>query len=102
MHLAHAFIGMKDWKRAERAYLDGIADRPTEAFLYWNLGAWYLARGRSADAEIIFRKGCEVPCTVEGSRGLPSQLGSIATCHQNLASLLAQSGRQNEVSPRQL
>jgi hypothetical protein len=36
--------------------LEGISEHPLEAFLYWNLGNWYEARDRFADAE-----GCSRP-----------------------------------------
>jgi serine/threonine protein kinase/tetratricopeptide (TPR) repeat protein len=83
LHLANAFTAMKDWKSAEKAYLDGIAENRGKAFLYWNLGSWYEARGQIADAEKIYRQGCELPVI-------------DAQCYRNLAILLAPLGRQAE------
>jgi tetratricopeptide (TPR) repeat protein len=61
MKLAHTFTAMKDWNAVEKAYLDGIAEHPKNAFLYWNLGSWYEKTGRIADAEKTYRQGCELP-----------------------------------------
>src|SRR5262249_47417796 len=88
LHLANAFTALKDWKSAERAYLDGIAEHPKEASLYWNLGSWYEARGRIADAEKVYRKGCDLPDEVEGSPRSSLQMGDVAQCYQSLAYLL--------------
>jgi tetratricopeptide (TPR) repeat protein len=55
-HLADALTAMRDWKNAERAYLDGIGEHPLRPFLYGRLGYWYEQRGRFGDAEKIYRK----------------------------------------------
>jgi serine/threonine protein kinase/tetratricopeptide (TPR) repeat protein len=100
MHLAYALSALGDWKGAERAYLDGIAEHPNRPFLYWNLGSWYEKRWRFEDAEKILRKGCEVPINVEGpSRSLAESSGDVrdlAHCYRSLAFLLAKLGRKSE------
>jgi tetratricopeptide (TPR) repeat protein len=86
-NLADAFTALKDWTNAERAYLNGIAAHPREASLYWHLGSWYEARNRIADAEAIYRKGCDLPDEIEGSPRSP-QTGDVAQCYHSLAYLL--------------
>jgi serine/threonine protein kinase/predicted Zn-dependent protease len=99
-HLANAFTALRDWEGAEKAYVDGIAKHRQDAFLYRNLGSWYLSRGRISDAERIERQGCELPAEVAEVADpglLPSgQVTEIALCYENLADLLGRSGRQNE------
>lgn len=96
MRLALACTAVKDWRRAENAYLEGISELPKEAFLYWGLGACYEARGRMTDAERTYRKGCELPDEVVGSPR-PSQQGTnLASCYEHLASLLARTGRPTD------
>jgi serine/threonine protein kinase/tetratricopeptide (TPR) repeat protein len=98
--LADAFTAMQDWKGAESAYLDGIAEHPKRPFLYNQLGYWYRQRNRIADAEKIYRKGCELSYEFEGPSPslaeISGQIGGLASCFQSLASLLGEVGRQAE------
>jgi tetratricopeptide (TPR) repeat protein len=96
LHLANAFTALKDWKSAQRAYLDGINEHPKEASLYWQLGSWYEARGWNADAEKVYRKGCELALEVEGSPRSSSQKGDLAQCFHGLGFLLGRVGRHAE------
>jgi serine/threonine protein kinase/tetratricopeptide (TPR) repeat protein len=96
LHLANALTALQDWKNAEGAYLDGIAEYPKEASLYWNLGSWYQARYRIADAEQIYKKGCDLPDEVEGSPRSALQKGDVATCYRKLAFLLGEVCRTAE------
>jgi serine/threonine protein kinase/tetratricopeptide (TPR) repeat protein len=82
-HLADSFTALKDWKGAEKAYLDGIGEHPATAYLFWNLGRWYEARYRLGDAEKFYRTGCELP-------EIDSQ------CYKYLAYLLGRVGRRTE------
>jgi tetratricopeptide (TPR) repeat protein len=99
-HLADACTATKDWKGAERAYLDGIAVHPQRPFLYALLGNWYEQRGRDVDAETAYRKGCELPCDFAGSSPSSAessgQVRDLASCFQSLARLVGQSGRNEE------
>jgi len=89
MHLANSFSAMKDWKNAEKAYLDGITEHPRKASLCWNLGSWYEGRGRMTDAEGVYRKGCDL-------FGDPIDLHDLAQCYRSYASLVGRAGRQTE------
>jgi len=94
--LAHALTALKDWKGAEKAYLDGIAEHPNEASLYWDLGAWYQARNRGSDAEAIYRKGCDLPNDISSSFADLRQSDNLIECYRRLAFLLGITGRQSE------
>jgi serine/threonine protein kinase/Flp pilus assembly protein TadD len=100
MEFANACTATKDWQAAERAYLDGIAEHPKDAFLYWNLGSWYEQRGRAADAVKTYRKGCDLPCDFKGSSQSlaesSGQIRDIALCYQSLARLSGQLGRPTD------
>jgi serine/threonine protein kinase/tetratricopeptide (TPR) repeat protein len=100
MKLAYALIAMKDWKAAERAYLDGIDAHPNRPFLYGQLGYWFQQRGQITDAEKMYRKGCELPCNFQDPSPTlaenSGQIREIAYCFQSLARLLGQLGRPAE------
>jgi serine/threonine protein kinase/Flp pilus assembly protein TadD len=96
LHLAFACTALKDWGKAERAYRDGMARYPEEPFLYWNLGTWYEARGRVADAEQVYRKGCELPAELKSSPRSSGQATDLASCYRCLAFLLVRLKRQAE------
>jgi len=96
LHLANAFTSIKNWKSAEKAFLDGMAEHPNEALSSWRLGSWYEARGRFEDAERTYRKGCELPSEVEGSPRSSIQRTDLTTCYRKLALLLQRTGRSTE------
>src|SRR5262249_55348096 len=94
--LAQAHAAMADWNATEMSYLDGIAEHPIDAFLYHKLGWWYETRGRSADAEKIYRKGGELPCVLSESSQSSARSSDVKLCYQLLANLLVDLGRQTE------
>jgi serine/threonine protein kinase/tetratricopeptide (TPR) repeat protein len=93
-NLADALTALGDWKGAENAFTEGIAQNPKDALLYWRLGGWYEAKGRTADAEKTYRRGCDVPDNAEGT--MLSQRVQLVSCFGDLASLLARLGRRVE------
>jgi serine/threonine protein kinase/Tfp pilus assembly protein PilF len=100
MRLANACSAQKDWKAAEKTYLDGISEQRENAFLYHVLGSWFVERDRITDAENIYRKGCELPCDDNSSsRSLAEYSGQVSDifhCYQSLTYVLGKSGRLAE------
>jgi len=95
--LADAFTAMKDLKAAEQAYLDGIAEHSEVALLYGQLAFWYEERGRLADAENTYRKGCEIHW--DSGPEYSRDIDYVAINHQQLANLLMRLGRHAESVP---
>jgi serine/threonine protein kinase/Tfp pilus assembly protein PilF len=98
--MADAFSATKDWKAAEKAYLDGIAEKPKRAYLYRALGRWYEKRGRIAEAEKTYSQGCELSIdwepVSESLGAFQSEVTDHVNCFQALARLQSQSGRQTD------
>ena len=76
--------------------MESLNIQKREAFLYWNLGSWYEARNRIADAEKTYRKGCELHTDVEESPRSSAPMSGLAACYQHLALLLDRLDRQAE------
>jgi serine/threonine protein kinase/Tfp pilus assembly protein PilF len=96
LRLANTLTALKKWPTAEKAYLDGMAENPEDAFLYWNLGSWYESRSRIDDAEKTYRKGCNLTTEIKLSPRSSAQLGDLVSCHEHLARLLDRLNRHSE------